>query len=82
MKKFFTFLTVVAATTIMSFAQISDRVNDESTYLLGARPEAGNIGFFMALSTADISDLSNMDWSESGIPIINVKYYKFCDIKV
>lgn len=76
MKKVFTILTVIIVTTTMSFAQISDRVNDESTYLLGARPEAGNIGFFMAMSTADISDLADSDWNESGIPIINIKYYK------
>ena len=74
MKRLFIFLTVVVTTT-MSFAQISDRENDESTYLLGARPEQGNIGFFMAMSTADISDLADTDWNESGIPIINVKYY-------
>ena len=75
MKKLITILTVVVITTTISFSQISDRVNDESTYLLGARPVAGNIGFFIGISTAEISDLSNKDWNESGIPIINIKYY-------
>ena len=76
MKKLFTILTVVAVTTTVSFSQISDRANDESTYLLGARPEAGNFGFFFGMSTADIMELSDNDWEESGIPLINVKYYK------
>ena len=76
MKKLFTILTVVAMTTTVSFSQISDRVNDESTYLLGARPQAGNFGFYLALSTAEIEGLTEDNWQESGIPLINVKYYK------
>ena len=75
MKKIFTILTLVVATTTMSFSQISDRENDASTYLLGARPEAGNFGFFLGLSTGDITDLTTSTWNESGIPIINVKHY-------
>ena len=67
---------VVAMSTTVSFSQISDRVNDESTYLLGARPVAGNFGFFFGMSTVDIMELSDNDWQESGIPLINVKYYK------
>ena len=76
MKKLFTILTVFAMTTTVSFSQISDRVNDESTYLLGARPQAGNFGFYLGLSTAEIADLTEDNWQESGIPLINVKYYK------
>jgi len=75
MKKIFTILMVVAMTTTVSFSQISDRVNDESTYLLGARPQAGNFGFYLGLSTAEIADLTEDNWQESGIPLINVKYY-------
>ena len=75
MKKLFTIFTVVAITTTVSFSQISDRENDESTYLLGARPEAGNFGFFLGLSTGDIASLTDNTWNESGIPIINVKHY-------
>ena len=76
MKKLFTILTVVLMTTTVSFSQISDRVNDESTYLLGARPQAGNFGFYLALSSAEIEGLTEDNWQESGIPLINVKYYK------
>ena len=76
MKKLFTILTVLAMTTTFSFSQISDRVNHESTYLLGARPQAGNFGFYLGLSTAEIADLTEDNWQESGIPLINVKYYK------
>jgi hypothetical protein len=76
MKKLFTILTVVAMTTTVSFSQISDRVNDESTYLLGARPQAGNFGFYLSLSSAEIADLSDSTWQLSGIPLINVKYYQ------
>ena len=75
MKKLFTILTVVAMTTTVSFSQISDRENDKSTYLLGARPEAGNFGFFFGMSTVDITDLGDNTWNESGIPLISVKHY-------
>ena len=75
MKKLFTILTVVAISTTSSFGQISDRENDESTYLIGARPIAGNFGFFFGISTSDISELIDSNWSEAGIPLINVKYY-------
>ena len=74
MKKQLLFL-VVLCLAFTTKAQISDRVNDESTYLLGARPEAGNFGFFFGMSTVDIMDLSNDSLSISAIPIINVKYY-------
>jgi hypothetical protein len=76
MKKLFTILTVCVMTTTVSFSQISDRENDESTYLLGARPQAGNFGFYLGLSTSEIADLTEDNWQESGIPLINVKYYK------
>ena len=68
-------LFVVLCLAYTTKAQISDRVNDESTYLLGARPEAGNFGFFFGMSTVDIMDLANDSLSVIGIPIINVKYY-------
>jgi len=75
MKKIFTILMVVAMTTTVSFSQISGRVNDESSSLLGARRQAGNFGFYLGLSTAEIADLTSDTWQESGIPLINVKYY-------
>ena len=73
MKKIFIIFSILLSS--MSFGQISDRENNESTYLIGARPIEGNFGFFFAISTNNISDLTNNDWNESGIPIINVKYY-------
>ena len=68
-------LFVVLCLAYTTKAQISDRENDESTYLLGARPEAGNFGFFLGLSTGDITALTDNTWNESGIPLINVKHY-------
>jgi len=67
---------VVAMSTTVSFSQISDRVNDESTYLLGARPVAGNFGFFFGASLKELGELTDDTWAESGIPKISVKYYK------
>ena len=75
MKKLFTILTVVAISTTSSFGQISDRENDESTYLIGARPIAGNFGFYFSMSSAEIYDLVDTNWRASGIPLINMKYY-------
>ena len=76
MKRIFAILTVLAATTTMSFGQISDRQNDEATYLIGARPLEGNFGFYFGLSTSDILDFEN-DSVEflQYIPLLNVKYY-------
>ena len=57
-------------------AQISDRQNDESTYLFGARPDAGTYGFYIGMSTVDIADLIDSTVAVKGIPIINIKWYK------
>jgi|SaaInlStandDraft_1057018.scaffolds.fasta_scaffold98234_2 hypothetical protein len=75
MKKIFTILTLFAFTSTVSYSQISDRVNDESTYLLGARPQSGNFGFYLGLSTAEIGEITESNWEESGIPLVKVKYY-------
>ena len=75
MKKLFTIFTVVAITSTVSFSQISDRENDESTYLLGARPVAGNFGFFLGASLGELEEMVDQSWEESGIPLINLKYY-------
>ena len=76
MKRIFIFLTLFLFTTSISYSQISDRKNNESTYLFGARPEAGNYAFYFGVTPADIEDIwLNTDWEESGIPLLNIKYY-------
>ena len=79
MKKRYLILTAFIITSVSSFAQISDRINDASTYNFGARPEAGNFGYYLALSSNDIIDLAEASTTEDiaalGIPLINVKYY-------
>jgi hypothetical protein len=69
-------LFLVLLHVLSSKAQISERENDNSTYLFGARPIADNFGFYLGMSTVDINDSFNNDsitWT--GIPIINIKYY-------
>ncbi|MEE2953860.1 MAG: hypothetical protein VX347_01645 [Bacteroidota bacterium] len=66
--------------SFFSFAQISDRSNDEDTYIMGARPQAGDIGIYLGVSTDDIANVvkaidSDTSWQEVGIPLINIKYY-------
>ena len=52
------------------------RLNDDETYYIGARPEAGNIGFFIAVPLTHLNELQDQeDGEEIGIPIINMKYY-------
>lgn len=68
-------LIMVLVFSFTSSAQISDRMNDASTYYLGARPIAGNIGVYMGLSTQDAEDLLDSTFNESGTPLINLKYY-------
>ena len=75
MKQLFTILTVVAMTSTIAFGQISDRINDESTYLLGARPVQGNFGFYLGLSTVDAMSLYYDSVEVAGVPLVNVKYY-------
>jgi len=68
-------LFVVFCLAYTTKAQISDRINDESTYLLGARPVQGNFGFYMGLSSVDAMSLYYDSVEVAGIPLVNVKYY-------
>ena len=75
MKKLLLLLCVVFFLVDATKAQISDRQNDEATYLLGARPVEGNFGFYFGLSTVDIINLASDSVEWKGIPIVNIKYY-------
>ncbi len=75
MKKILLLLCVVFLLVDTTTAQISDRQNDEATYLLGARPVQGNFGFYFGMSTSDIIELAADSVEVVGIPILNLKYY-------
>ena len=80
MTKKYIFLIVALLISNFSFAQISDRSNDNDTYIIGARPQAGDLGIYLGISTEDISNVikaidSDTSWQEIGIPLINIKYY-------
>ncbi|MFT7085963.1 MAG: hypothetical protein ACJAV5_001685 [Vicingaceae bacterium] len=64
-------------------AQLSDRINNPSTIKSGARPVAGNFGFFLALGIDQIEDLTEEATEvENAIPLINVRYYLRDDLVV
>ncbi len=67
-----------------SFAQLSDRVNNPSKFKTGTRPIAGNMGFYIGVSSEDIKswtdkkDTTSKDSTDivkSIIPLVSLKYY-------
>ncbi len=64
-------------------AQLSDRVNNPSTIKAGARPVAGNFGFYLGLGLNQIEDLTEEQTKvENAIPLINVRYYLSDDLVI
>lgn len=70
---------------VVSFAQLSDRVNNPSKFKTGTRPIAGNMGFYLGISSEDVKswiekeDSTSTDSTEevikSIIPLVSLKYY-------
>lgn len=68
-----------------SFAQLSDRVNNPSKFKTGTRPIAGNMGFYLGISSEDIKtwvekeDTTSADSTteilKSIIPMVSLKFY-------
>jgi len=64
-------------------AQLSERVNNPSTFRLGTRPTQGNIGFSVGYSYADNDSLTKGKASiDSYIPLLTVQYYLTDDIVI
>ncbi|MEQ8910460.1 MAG: hypothetical protein RIC95_14785 [Vicingaceae bacterium] len=64
-------------------AQLSDRINNPSTIKAGARPVAGNFGFYLGLELDQFGDLFDQATEvEDAIPLINVRYYLRDDLVV
>lgn len=64
-------------------AQLSDRINNPSTFRTGTRPVAGNFAFYLGIDLDQISDLTSDEEDvdvKSAIPLINVRYYKKDDL--
>ncbi|MEX2380409.1 MAG: hypothetical protein WD530_06680, partial [Vicingaceae bacterium] len=70
-------LLLLAMTFAMEVeAQLSDRINNPSTIRAGARPVAGNFGFYLGLELDQFEDLFDQATEvEEAIPLINVRYY-------
>lgn len=70
-------LLLLAMTFAMEVeAQLSDRINNPSTISAGARPVAGNFGFYLGLELDQFGDLFDQATDvEEAIPLINVRYY-------
>jgi hypothetical protein len=78
-------LTLLNVIAVASFAQLSDRVNNPSKFKTGTRPIAGNMGFYLGISSEDIKtwlakeDSTTQDSTEevikSIIPLVSLKYY-------
>lgn len=67
-----------------SLAQLSDRVNNPSKFKTGTRPIAGNMGFYLGISSEDIKswieeeDTTSTDTVEilkTIIPMVSLKFY-------
>jgi hypothetical protein len=60
------------------FSQLSDRVNSPSTFKVGTRPLAGNMGISFGISTSDVKDIANIvtdSITYKGTPLVSFKYY-------
>ncbi len=86
MKKVTLSLILVVALAFFNteaFAQLSERVNNPSTFRLGTRPTQGNLGFSVGYSMADNDSLKNGNAAISSyIPLISLKYYLADDIVI
>jgi hypothetical protein len=83
MKRISVFLGLLVALTFSTKveAQLSDRINNPSTIKAGARPVAGNFGFFLGLGLNQIEDITSEQTKvENAIPLINVRYYLSDDL--
>lgn len=80
-------LCIINFFAIGAFAQLSDRVNNPSKFKTGTRPIAGNMGFYLGISTEDIKtwtakedtatndSASTAEEIKSIIPLVSLKFY-------
>lgn len=84
MKKFtlgFILVVAIVLTGMDVQAQLSERVNNPSTFRMGTRPTQGNWGFSVAYSVADNDALTDGEAAiESFLPLISIKHYWRDDI--
>lgn len=78
MKKIILFVTFIALLAVVntSYAQLSDRVNNPTTFKAGTRPIAGNIGISVGSSVNDIQNIMDDDKEYKTLPIASFKFYK------
>lgn len=86
MKRIFTYLGLallaIASTTDVS-AQLSDRINNPSTFRTGTRPVAGNFAFYLGMDMDQISEIFSDEEDvdvKTAVPLINLRYYKTDDL--
>ena len=84
MKKLSIYLGLaIAALTYSSNveAQLSDRINNPSTFRTGTRPVTGNFAFYLGLEFDQFGDLLD-DTTDvtAATPLINIKYYHSDDL--
>lgn len=60
---------------VAGYSQLSDRVNSPSTFKVGTRPVAGNMGLYFGLAYNEVEYWFDHDLDYTGLPIISLKYY-------
>lgn len=58
------------------FGQISTRENTTSIFHTGTRPLAGSYGVYVGPSLMELMDMADENITSTGLPLINIKYYK------
>jgi len=72
MKAIFTLICI--SVSMLTFGQLSDRVNNPSTFKFGTRPVSGDLGFSIGTSVNDVTSiLDEQDYKT--LPLFNIKYY-------
>lgn len=68
-------IIILAALNLNLFSQLSDRVNSPSTFKVGTRPLAGNMGLYFGLAYDEIEYWFDNDIDYTGLPLVSIKYY-------
>ena len=79
MKRFVLFAVLFVAFFFVNnigFAQLSDRVNNPTTFKAGTRPISGNLGLSFGTSINDLQNILDQDKEYKTLPIFAFKYYR------
>lgn len=82
MKKYIVLAAAISLACTQAFAQLSDRVNNPSTFKIGTRPVQGNMGITIGTSYVDLKKIFDKTQDYTTMPIVSFKYYQADDLVI